>query len=255
MAQAHAEFLWPDDVAVAELRQLYNSARRCFFVCQANLVLLETQIAFKLTNAELVRNPFNVSRDAMPRWPDRRDGLWRLACVGRLNPSSKGQDLIFQVLRRPEWRERPLRLSFYGMGPQERSLRELACDYGIIDNVAFRGQVQNVEQIWCENHALILPSRYEGLPVALVEALMCARPAIVTDVAGNSEVVREGVTGFIAEAPTVRHLSRAMEKAWEARNDWKTMGERAHIAIRELVPPDPGGVFAARLLALAGSAS
>jgi glycosyltransferase involved in cell wall biosynthesis len=250
VAQAHAEFLWPDDAAADELRQLFSAARRCFFVSRANLSQFEMQIALVLTNADIVRSPFNVSRDTPATWPECINGTLRLACVGRLHPPSKGQDLLLQVLSSSEWRERPLCVSFYGVGPQEQSLRALARRNEIEDMVEFRGHTSDVQQVWRENHALILPSRYEGLPLAIIEALMCGRPAIVTDVAGNAEVVEDGVTGFVAEAPTVLHLNRALERAWEARRNWQSMGEKAYSAIRELVPADPTSVFVMRLLDL-----
>jgi len=44
--------------------------------------------------------------------------------------------------------------------------------------------------------------------------MLCARPVVATDVAGNSEVVEDGITGFLADAPTVRNLGNAMERLW-----------------------------------------
>jgi glycosyltransferase involved in cell wall biosynthesis len=251
IAQAHVEFLWPADNEIDVLRELYRAAQRCFFVSRGNLSLFETQLAQVLDNAEVVRNPVNVSWDSDLAWPPTTDGVWRLACVGRLHPSSKGQDLLLGVLRRTEWKDRPFQLSFYGEGPQGQMLRRLVSSYGLDEKVIFRGQIQNVEQIWHDNHALVLPSRYEGLPLAVVEALLCGRPVIVTDVAGNSEVVDDGVTGFIAEAPTLSHLAATMEKAWSARDQWQSMGQRARQEIRQLVPKDAAAVFAAKLLDIA----
>ncbi|MFN7141853.1 MAG: glycosyltransferase, partial [Limisphaerales bacterium] len=83
-----------------------------------------------------------------------------------------------------------------------------------------------------------------------VEAMHCKRLAIVTDVAGNAEVVKDGLSGFVAEAATVQHLNQAMERAWEQRHRWRQIGEMAGCWIRELVPSDPGAVFAQTLLRL-----
>ena len=46
-----------------------------------------------------------------------------------------------------------------------------------------------VEEIWASNHVLVMPSRAEGFPLAIVEAMLCARPVLASDVAGNSEIV------------------------------------------------------------------
>ena len=64
---------------------------------------------------------------------------------------------------------------------------------------------------------LVMPSRFEGLPLAIVEAMLCARPVVATDVAGHAEVVEDGVTGFLADAPTVGAIAAALERCWVRR--------------------------------------
>jgi hypothetical protein len=101
-------------------------------------------------------------------------------------------------------------------------------------------------------HALVLPSRAEGLPLPLVEAMMCGRPVVVTSVGGNAEVVEEGVTGFLA-APDENSLDAALEKAWARRADLSEMGRLASVRIRELVQADPAKDFADALLEIIDS--
>ena len=66
---------------------------------------------------------------------------------------------------------------------------------------------------------LVLPSRYEGLPLALVESMWCSRPAVVTEVAGNTEVCVDNETGLVVPVPTVPLLADTLERAWERRED------------------------------------
>ena len=249
ITQANAEFIWPNDAFAEQMVRVFRGARRAYFVAQPNLRLLEAQLGTCLTNAEVIRNPFNVRWEACPAWPPTAEPL-RLACVARLDPSAKGQDLLLHVLASDLWRLRPVEISFYGKGPMETSLRRLVRNLGLNERVRFCGQEKDVERIWASHQALVLPSRFEGLPLAIVEAMLCGRPVIVTDVAGNAELVEDGVTGFVAEAPTVRHLREAMERAWMRRGDWKSIGEAAAKSIREQIPADPAAEFGKRLLAL-----
>jgi glycosyltransferase involved in cell wall biosynthesis len=133
-------------------------------------------------------------------------------------------------------------VNLYGDGIMKKGLESLAEHLGLT-SVSFLGHVRDVESIWSQNHALVLPSRYEGLPLALVEAMLCSRIAIVTDIGGNAEVVEDESTGFIAGAPTVELLDDAMERAWRRRKEWQSLGERAGKRIRELVPSDPVALF------------
>jgi glycosyltransferase involved in cell wall biosynthesis len=251
IAQAHVEFLWPGDDEADSLIPLFNSARTCFFVSHGNLRLLQTQLGATLGNAEVIANHGAAPWKADPAWPDVIDGVWRLALVGRLHPLSKGQDLLIDVLSQRRWKSLPIVVSFYGVGPQERILRRLVESNALQDKIRFCGHVNDVSEIWRHNHALIMPSRYEGLPLALVEALICGRTAIVTDVGGNAEVIEHGVTGFIATAAAAAPLAQAMEEAWEERHRWREMGERARERIRNQLPENPGAVLATKLTNLA----
>ena len=253
IVHCNSEHWWFDDRTVEEAAACYRSAQTVFCVSQSNLKLLRMQLAEPLRNAEIVWNPYNVSPTTIPAWPVDHE-RWRLACVARLDPAAKGQELLLQVLARPEWRARPIEVSFFGEGPHELALRRLAGMLHLND-VYFRGQVSDIEGIWRQNHMLVLPSRYEGLPLVLVEAMWCGRPAVVTDVAGNTEVCVDNETGFVAPAPTVSLLADTLERAWERREDWRRMGLAARERAERQIPRDPIPVFADKLISCAGASS
>jgi glycosyltransferase involved in cell wall biosynthesis len=118
------------------------------------------------------------------------------------------------------------------------------------ENVNFLGQTDDVRAIWESHHGLLMPSRYEGLPLAIIEAMLCERIVVATDVAGNAEHVRDGIDGFIAEAPTVRHLDDALERAWQRRHEWPAMAKTAKQRLLAVMPEDPVGAFVTRLQCL-----
>ena len=250
--QANTESVWYGDELAERYRAALAAASRCYFVAQANRALAEKQIGGELANAEIVRNPFNVPYAARSSWPPfGSEGEWRFACIGRLYPPSKGQDILLEALAQPQWRSRPWRLSIYGDGFARDTLERLARRFGLSERVRFAGFVP-VEQIWAENHVLVMPSRYEGLPLAMVEAMLCARPVVATDVAGHAEIVEDGVTGFLAEAPTPRAMAAAMERFWARRGEAEKLGEAGRRRIQQLFPPDPVRVFADKIKSLAG---
>ena len=235
-----------DDLA-QRYREVLPAALRCYFVSKANLSLAEKQIGARLSNAEIVWNPFNINYDVVPAWPTLgRESEIRFACIGRLHPPSKGQDILFEALAGKPWLDRPWRLCLYGEGPMRQGLVRLAKHLGISDRVMFEGY-RPVEQIWASNHVLVMPSRYEGLPLAIVEAMLCGRPVVATDVAGNAEVVEDGLTGFLADAPTVGSVARALERFWGQRHQAEEIGNAGARRIRQLVSPDPARVFAQKL--------
>ena len=251
IAQSAVVYWWPSDDVAERLAEAYENASGSYFVAQAILEISRSQFGTALEKAKVVRNPFNVSYDASPPWPASPDEQLALACVGRLDVISKGQDVLLQVLGLPHWKERNVRLAVIGTGPNERVLRRMADRLGLI-NVEFPGHQDDVEKIWSEHHALVLPSRFEGMPLTVVEAMLCGRPCIVTDVGGNRELVRDGMNGFMAKAPTVELLDEAMNRAWENRARLKEMGRVAAKDARQFVSRDPGGDLARELAAVAG---
>lgn len=244
-----SELHWPTDRQLKTFAKMYRAARACFFVSEHNRRLTEEQLGFTLPLAEVVRNPFLVSWQGGMEWPDN-SREHRLACVGRLYPQDKGQDLLLHVLSRPRWRDRPLSVTFFGEGLRRGSLERMARNLGLM-NVTFAGFVHDVPAIWSNHHGLILPSRCEGLPITVVEAMLSGRVVVVTDVGGSAEVVDDGVTGYVAAAPTEDAIDEAMERAWNTRHQWRQIGEVAAARIRTLVPREPERCFANRLVKLA----
>ncbi|MCU1313449.1 MAG: hypothetical protein JWM54_1206 [Acidobacteriaceae bacterium] len=226
----------------------YTAAQRAFCVSKKNLELLVCQLGEALPRAEVIRNPCKVSPHTAIPWPADKD-IYKLACVARLEVAAKGQDLLLETLARPEWRSRPVELNLYGEGADADALCRMA-DRLSLENVHFRGHVDDVSFIWGENHLLVLPSRYEGLPLAMVEAMRCQRAAVVTDVGGNAELCIDGKTGFVASAATTISLSQTLERAWEERDGWRELGITACEHVDQQIPADPVGVFVGKLKSL-----
>lgn len=232
---------WPSDLQALTIRPLYKNARVNCFVSHQSLELAERQLAAPLPRGLVVRNPYLVDYHVGLPWP--KEPLLRLACVGRLLPRHKGQDLLLQLLAMPKWRERQMHVNLFGSGPSERVLSEESDRLGL-SQLTFCGYSKNIETIWESHHALILPSRQENLPLTIVEAMLCARPVIATDVGGISEIVRDNQDGFIASSPTLAALDEALERAWKRRTQWKEIGLNAQQQIRSIVPAKPAAKFA-----------
>lgn len=167
--------------------------------------------------------------------------------MARLDPAAKGQDLLIRILAMEHWKERPIEVDFYGRGPCEDSLKRLALRLGATQ-IKFHGHVDNVKVIWESHHMLLLTSRFEGLPLALVESMYCARPAVVTDVGGSASLCVDGETGFVAAAPTLKIVNETLTRAWTQRAEWERMGQDARSRVERLIPRDQIAAFCDCLL-------
>jgi len=246
IGQANQEGWWPADHDARRYRNALPAALRCYFVSKANLQLAEKQIGCAIANAEVVWNPFNIEFGASLAWPASPNDEVLFACVGRLHPPSKGQDILLEAFAAQDWADRNWHLTFFGEGGMKESLERLVQRLGLGNRVIFGGHAP-AKDIWTSNHVLALPSRYEGLPLVMVEAMLCGRPVVATNVAGHAEVIEDGVVGFLADAPTVASVAKALERLWERRSEAEQMGKAAAVRIRQLVPPDPIQVFSGKI--------
>lgn len=253
--QCASSFFFLHSDTLPRYRRWYTKAAKVFFVSEENQLKLENNIATKLENAEIVANPFNVDVNATPAW-NSDESVYKIACVGRIHFQSKGQDLVVDVMKQAKWKDRPIQITFYGHDQGQREqLETLIKIYGLQDQLKIGGFVDDVEQIWADNHALLLPSRYEGAPLVVIEAMLCSRLGIVTDIGRNRELMDDGVSGFVADGAVVKLIDDALERAWAKRTEWQAMGKLAGEQIRQRYPMDPIGEFANCLLQLNSSSA
>lgn len=243
ISHAVNESLWPNYTLREKMKVGFSNSVKNYFVSQDNLLVTQNQLGIKLKNAEIVRNPFNVSFNIDLDFPETDN--FHLAFVGRYDFCSKGQDVLLQVLSEEKWKNRNLHINFYGEGNDRENLKDLVEMYDL-KNVKIHLHTVT-EEIWKTNHGLILTSRFEGLPIVIIEAMLCKRLVIVTNVSGNIELVTDNKTGFIAAAPRPVYVDEALERAWNQRANWEEIGLNARQEIINQIPENPAQFFAGKL--------
>lgn len=246
ISHAVNESLWPSYSLRKNMQIGFNNSCKNYFVSMDNLLVTQNQLGVFLKNAEIVRNPFNVSFKIDLDFPETSD--FYLAFVGRYDFYAKGQDVLLQVMALKKWKNRNLHINFYGVGNDSQNLKDLVEMYQL-KNVKIHSHTAT-ENIWKLNQGLILTSRFEGLPIVIVEAMLCKRLVIVTNVSGNTEFVVDNQTGFVAAAPRSEYVDEALERAWQQRTNWKEIGIIAKKQITNQIPENPALDFANKLQAI-----
>jgi glycosyltransferase involved in cell wall biosynthesis len=119
------------------------------------------------------------------------------------------------------------RFMIAGDGYKKAELHAAAAALGVGDRLVFLGYRSDVPRFLNAMDLYVLPSLWEGLPLALIEALACGKPAVVSDVGGNREIVADGVNGRLVPPGDPEALARAIiETARDPRFDPAAVRDR-----------------------------
>lgn len=163
----------------------------------------------------------------------RNDGRVRLLFVGRL-ANQKGLGYLLQAIAQlSEEDRRVVELELVGSGPEDETLRSMARELGIRENVRFAGWVPRSEIVkhYQAADAFVFPSLDEGLPNVVLEAMACGKPIVATDITGNRELVQTGVNGLLVPPADPEALATALDSIMESPDMRVRMGRKS----RELV--------------------
>jgi glycosyltransferase involved in cell wall biosynthesis len=116
--------------------------------------------------------------------------------VGRLSEEKRVEDLI-KAIKIISERKVPVKCMIVGTGPEEIRLRKIVNDLKISDIVTFTGYSKNSFEELLRFNIFVLPSRTEGCPIVILEAMAAGLPVVATNVGGNIELIQDKVNGVL----------------------------------------------------------
>ncbi len=137
----------------------------------------------------------------------RKNGELMVGSVGRLN-AMKGHDILLRAIAQID----QVRVVILGEGDQRQVLEQLAIDLGIRDRVELPGWIDDPGTYLPAFDIVVMPSRSEGFPLAIVEAMLAARPVVATRVGSVAEAVIDNETGILVEKDDVKGLIAALHR-------------------------------------------
>lgn len=101
-----------------------------------------------------------------------------------------------------------------GIGSNKKRLEELARKYEVEDNLKLLGYRTDVIEIMKASDIFVFPSKREGLPVSLMEAMASGMPVIASNIRGNNDLITDGKNGYLFASTSVKSLSKKLKKAF-----------------------------------------
>jgi glycosyltransferase involved in cell wall biosynthesis len=216
------EQVHPPYSSLAVLAKRYHCAKLFFFFRnqvyrKAKAIVLLSERSRKEFPAALqsrihiIPNPLSPL-EASGKELQALEGEEILLAVGRLN-SQKNHKLLLEVFSNLAQKRPGLRLYILGEGPERERLEQQRRELGLEGKVFLPGNQKNIASALTQASVFVLPSRYEGFPLALLEAMSMSCACVASDCeTGPSEILRHGKNGFLFPEGDAPSLERLLEQ-------------------------------------------
>ena len=208
-----------------------NKAAGCVFQTQEAKDFFDTVLQEK---SRIICNPVNEKY----LQAQRKEPKKKIVCVGRL-VAQKNQMLLVNAFERILEKYDDYDLYLYGDGSDDECKEELLTYVNanrlLRNHIHFMGLSSTLEKDMADAAMFVLPSNYEGMPNALMEAMALGLPVISTDCpcGGSRYWIEPGITGQLVPVKNVKSMAQAMEYYILNPRDAESMGEKARRRLQE----------------------
>lgn len=151
----------------------------------------------------------------------------KIVCVARFS-KVKNQDLLIRVAELLHQKYGNLDLTFIGDGDELKNCKQLVMELEATEYVHFLGVCPNVFDLLRNYDVFVLPSKYEGMPMSIIEAMAAGLAVIASDVGAVSEIIDDGENGLLC-SPTFDDLMNCLMKLLIDRTLIENLGKKAQV--------------------------
>lgn len=192
--------------------------RRVVLVSDAIAAYINKDIGIAASRLTTIRN--GIAAIEVLQAP-RVEGKMRFITVGRL-AEIKNQAMMIRAFHQAGCENAELWLA--GDGPERGNLERLTAELGLSSRVRFLGFCNDVTPHLSQCDVFVMSSNYEGISIALLEAMRAGLPVIGTDVGGMRETVEPAITGLLVPARQTAAMAAAMRKLYDAPQERQRLG-------------------------------
>ncbi len=133
-----------------------------------------------------------------------------ILCVGELN-ENKNQKTLVSAAARVKDTVPHLKVLLAGNGPKEQELRDQIASLGLQDTVKLLGYRTDLERVTPAVDLVVSCSRREGMPLNIIEAMLCKKPVVASHNRGHDELVTDGETGYLLAPGDIAGFADAID--------------------------------------------
>ena len=190
-------------------------------------------------NSDSAKSDFTRNEEELNTIFSRKDNWFLVISSGRLHPQKGHQFLIEAVEELVRRRGRSLRLVIFGKGESEERLRNYVKTHQLESSITLAGFVEDPRHWYPKADLFVLPSLFEGMPNALIEAVECGVPALATTCpSGPKEILDHGCCGgLVPEGDSIAMADRIAD-AMDNLDQWRARAILAQERVRMMFDPE-----------------
>lgn len=156
----------------------------------------------------------------------------RVLFVGRLE-YEKAPDVLLKAWQIVLKDHPDAELIMLGDGKERAELKGLLIEFGISDSVKMKGTVNNVRDYLLEASVFVLPSRIEGVPIAMLEAMAAGVPVVVTPVGDIPDIIKDSENGIFVKPDDIEGLAETISELLSHPEKRKSLAKKAQTTVRD----------------------
>lgn len=168
---------------------------------------------YKIKGGVVIPNTVVVPESKLRSWKWIESDSCSLLYVGRITKQKNWQCLIRALKILPE----RYTLTICGTGEDEENLKKEAKNLDITDRITMLGYTNDVFEVMCRHHALVLPSWYEGMPNVVAEAIEVGLPVILSDISSNRFITQSSSRDFFFSPKSPVELAKRIEEVLSSK--------------------------------------
>lgn len=215
------------------IRRLLQRVKACIVVLSSRMLRYVKEHHFDVCDIRIIPNGVDLHRfQALNADAIDAQRAQTVVCVSKLR-YEKGIDVLLQAWYLVHQQRPQARLILVGSGPVQASLEQMARALDIADSVEFAGLQRDVPAQLQRGAIAVLPSRWEGMPNALLEAMASGLACVATRVSGSEDLIRSGHNGLLVEPEDAQQMAQALLTLLNDPSLLRRYGQEARATIEQ----------------------
>lgn len=202
---------------------LFNSFNKFFEKkLDIKIVLTNEDKANRKSNCIVINNPLPFDSKEVSTCKNKK-----IISIGRLD-EQKGFDILIDVWRKVNEKHPDWILEIYGEGSLRKELQDKIDSLNLTDTLTLKGNEKNIQLKYLESSIYVMSSRYEGMPMVLLEAMSCGLPLVSFDCpCGPKDIIKDGENGFLVKFGNIDEMAKKINYLIENEDKRIEIGKKS----------------------------